>query len=317
MEVELGPGAIPARAAPGIDESGFDSEHCIHIQPQTSPPEGSLLVPPPELFGALVEPTPVRVLAATTPERVSCTAAEVAFGPACASVHDDRLIISPPLSPLLWVLSGGALSESRVSSDELPFVLRGLVPETRQIVSGAAYDLAGSGERFEIELETAALERHLVLNEVLSNPVGPEPAQEWVEIVNDGLAPIRLSAIVLEDVGGAASLPDVELGASEYALLVGVDFDENLGLDRAPSPGTRLLRLTALGKNGLSNSGEPLRLRDASGVVLSSFPALPSTAAGISLARTSPDALDVDPRSFGAHAENGASPGAPNVVLSP
>ena len=33
---------------------------------------------------------------------------------------------------------------------------------------------------------------HVVINEVLANPVGGEPAQEWVELYNDGRAPAVL-----------------------------------------------------------------------------------------------------------------------------
>ena len=76
-----------------------------------------------------------------------------------------------------------------------------------------------------------------------------------------------------------------------------------------PAPGTLLLRVPKLGKDGLKNGGEPLELVAPDGAVLSRAPALPKPQAGESLARVAPAAPDGDPTSFTTAAP---TPGAPN-----
>src|SRR5690606_9305627 len=112
------------------------------------------------------------------------------------------------------------------------------------------------------------------LNEVMANPVGPEPQQEWVEIVNAGVAPVSVADFQLHDGGGAVELPEATLSPGQYALLVRQDYQADLGWDVMPDDDVLLLRVSALGKSGLSNSGEPLWLEHSSGLVTSRFPPL-------------------------------------------
>jgi hypothetical protein len=85
------------------------------------------------------------------------------------------------------------------------------------------------------------------------------------------------------------------------------------GVDPAPAPGTLVLRVAALGGDGLSNDGERLTLHDATNAVISTFPALKAKN-GVSNARIAPDALDVNSDSFLATPNGGATPGARNVA---
>ena len=62
--------------------------------------------------------------------------------------------------------------------------------------------------------------------------------------------------------------------------------------------GALVLAVPALGTNGLSNSGEPLRLVGPMGEVASTFPPLPKPKPGQSVARATPDTLDDDPGGF-------------------
>jgi len=156
----------------------------------------------------------------------------------------------------------------------------------------------------------------VVISEVLADALGPEPAQEWIELMNDDRAPVDLEHWVLEDVGGGVTLPAHRLEPGAYLLLVSAGFSAESNWDIAPQPGTALLYLDELGKNGLANSGEPLLLRSPDGAVVSRFPSLPRPKPGVSVARTAPFALDGEASSFGLHAAPGASPGAPNVVLA-
>jgi hypothetical protein len=97
-------------------------------------------------------------------------------------------------------------------------------------------------------------------------------------------------------------------------LLVAEGYAPDPELDLVPSPGVSIVRVARLGKNGLANAGELLRLYDGDGSVVSRFPARAANAPGQSVARRTPDAPDGESGSFGDHAPPGASPGAPNVV---
>ncbi len=150
---------------------------------------------------------------------------------------------------------------------------------------------------------------HVILNEVLANPLGPEPQQEWVELYNDGSLPVDLDGYLLADLGGETLLPAALLAPGAFALIVNEGFVEDDGHDVAPFAGTLILRVPKLGQAGLTNAGEPLSLRDAAGAVVSRFPAGPKTKAGMSLSRRSPEAPDLSPAGF---VQAAPSPGGPN-----
>jgi hypothetical protein len=153
---------------------------------------------------------------------------------------------------------------------------------------------------------------HVVLNEVLANPAGAEPAEEWVELYNDGSESVSLGGFLLEDAGGRTLLPDASLDAGHFALIVPEAFLADDGVDPPPAPDAVLLRVPALGRAGLSNEGEMLTLRAPTGMVVSTFPAM-KTKNGVSTARFAPDAPDADSASFVASPNGTSTPGAPNV----
>jgi hypothetical protein len=67
-------------------------------------------------------------------------------------------------------------------------------------------------------------------------------------------------------------LPEATLAPGAYALVVSDSFNPADGKDPAPADGTLLLHVPGrLAGDGLSNSGEPIRLRDASGQVVSQY----------------------------------------------
>jgi hypothetical protein len=140
--------------------------------------------------------------------------------------------------------------------------------------------------------------------------VGPEPASEWIELVNDSDSPVPLGGLWLEDATSRSALPSESLGPRERVLLVAAGFRPS-ALDAPLAPGTRVLTLEALSARGLSNSGEALLLVGPEGIV-SRFPALAAPHAGRSLARRSLDGADDEPATFGEHGGAGASPGASN-----
>jgi hypothetical protein len=161
---------------------------------------------------------------------------------------------------------------------------------------------------FEVEVEQG----YPVLTEILANPLGPEPESEWVEIVNVGRAPLSLAGLQLEDSAGVVELPAVVLPPGAVGLVVRADFVAGASGDVVPTADALPIVVAELAEEGLSNSGEVVRLRALSGVVLSEIPAVPTTA-GTSLARRhllAPDWVS----SFSPHAAPGASPGAENSL---
>jgi hypothetical protein len=110
-------------------------------------------------------------------------------------------------------------------------------------------------------------------------------------------------------------LPRATLRSGEFALLVRNDFESSGGSDVPLETAALQIQMPALGKGGLSNAGEPLILKDPTGQIRSSFPALASKRAGVSLARRQPDSFDDDAAAFGEHAAPGASPGRANQLF--
>jgi hypothetical protein len=299
----------------GVDDAGSFGDSCLELVPREPGALGALSLPPTLVGGVALEPLPL-VTAAPLAAAVGCGEGELALGPACASVDDDRLVLRAYGAPSLWAFALPfptlALVEPGAS-----YVLSGLEPASMTRVLATALDVAGASQPIDVQLATRARHDHLVISEVLSNPAGSETSSEWLELANDGTTPVDLAGFVLRDAGGALTLPSAPVAPGELVLLVDESFDPDGALDVLPLPGTRVVRLPVLGTAGLSNSGEPLRLSDASGHLLSSFPSMPARDAGVSLARRTPATPDDDSTAFGPHAAPGASPGGPNVLAGP
>jgi len=112
----------------------------------------------------------------------------------------------------------------------------------------------------------------LAITEVLANPAGAEPTQEFVEIRNLGDQPVELQGLAIADVKGMDVLPAATLAPGAYALIVASGFDAASPKDIPPRAGVLLVRVdTRIGSDGLSNSGEVVRLLSAHGNVVSSY----------------------------------------------
>lgn len=157
------------------------------------------------------------------------------------------------------------------------------------------------------------------LSEVLANPAGPEPEEEWVELVRLAADPGTLDGLRISDGSGQDALPDLVVSPGERVLVVPQGYSEIDGSDVAPAPGTRLARIegATLGEGGLANTGETVFLLDASGTPLSAFTpgANMSSAswAGRSVERRRLDACDVA-ANVAPNAGHAATPGARNSV---
>jgi len=313
----LAPAGVSASIGPGLDEAGSFSEQCLRIEPERSElplADGALLLPPLLGIGVAFEPLPLIARAASSGEP-SCEPDQFPLGPACARLDDDRITIFGTEQASLWAIA----EPTRVLGVAEPtasLVVRGLEPGTSARVVGSAFDSAGTAHAIDVSVSLAPRREHLVVNEVLADPAGPEASGEWVELVNDGTSELELADFEFRDSGGSVRLPAARLAPGAFALLVGPEFAPDPELDVLPVPGTRILALAALGKAGLSNGGELLRLTSGAGVVVARWPALAAPAPGQSLARRTPAASDSEAASFGAHAAPGASPGAANVLAA-
>jgi hypothetical protein len=314
MAVTLEPLRAPATVSAGVGSSGVESDRCLRIQTDSEVPAGTELAPPLRIGEVALDPAPLSVATPEELSHVECEAHERTLDVGCLDLLDDRMIVRSSEAPLLWILRANELVVIEPAQPAQRLVVRGLLPETVQRIDAEAIDTFGRSHRSELVVTTPAPLTHVVINEVLANAIGPEPEQEWVELFNDGATAVDLAGYSLEDIGGQTPIPAYSIQPGEFVLLVNEAFDERYGYDVPVSEAVVLLRVSRLGKNGLSNSGEPLRLRDASGAVVSQFPAASNAKAGVSLARRVPWALDDDPESFGQHAAAGASPGAPNVL---
>ena len=310
--LRFAPGAFSVELAPGIDDSGLFAERCNHFQSEHVLAPGEIWVPPPAVGEWALSPAIFGNLESDPTDLLDCQAEELAVGPGCASVADDRLTVRTPRAPLLWVVhtARGALVE--ISGSGQPLIIDGLPPDADERLWGTTHELAGVSRAFDVELHTAPARARPILNEALADALGPEPQSEWIELLNDGTLAVDLAGYSLQDGGGRTSLPHAIIAPHEFALLVREDFAPN-GSDEPPAAATRLVRLPTLGKSGLSNAGERLSLVTSAGVECSVLPALAGKA-GQSLARRTPASADDDPKAFRVGTP---TPGAANEMLAP
>lgn len=300
----LEPESIPVRAS--VESSEISA--CVTFVAEREPSVASVL--PPLWASTLLTPGAFAPLPPTATARtVACPAGRLLLG-ACLEVLDDRVLVTTP-EDTLWQLAAPAARVVATSAHERALLVAGLAPGQQVELRGSLLSADASSQELELSVTTPGALRHLVLSEVLANPLGPEPASEWVELVNDSAAAVSLSKLWLEDSGGRSFLPELALAPHETVLLVGAGFRPS-SLDVPPGRDVRLLELSSLGLRGLANSGEALLLVGPEGV-LSRFPAFAAAHAGRSVARRSFAATDDDPAAFAEHAAPGASPGAANV----
>lgn len=310
-EAELCPAALSATVSAGVGTDALDAERCLTLSARGAK-AAPFAVPPPSVGGKWLDPAPLELTGQEPPKSVACSTNSYNLGPGCVRVMDDRLIIEPAPSSWLWEFAANELRFWGVTVPDQGLSLRGLTPGVEYSLSGRAVDPFGNAVPVQATLTTLDQGEHVVINEVYPDPIGPEPAQEWVELVNDGISSVDLGGYILEDSGGSTVLPQANLAPGQFAVVVRVDFEPTL--DLAPAIDSIVVQVSEIGQGGLSNSGEQLELFTPDGQLASEFPMLPKPKEGISVARRTPQTLDDDPNGFSLHAEPGASPGAPNQL---
>ncbi len=309
-QLELAPVPLVGELSPGVGPESVGAERCFQVH-ATPSGDWAFALPPPHIDGVAIEPAPLYGGPAPESAPVICSDLEQALGPACLEVADDRLFIRPPAPALLAARASGVDSLHTLQSGGR-FVVRGLIPNSVASIDFTLLTAAGAAWSEARQVAMTSPRPRVVINEVLANPSGLEPQQEWVEIVNDGSERVDLTSFTFADGAAVIPLPRVVLEPGQLALIVADEFQTTLPGDVPIPEGCLLVRLPVLGKNGLSNAGESLRLRSSDGLALSQFPALASPKAGVSLARRDTAALDEDASSFALHGAPGASPCSAN-----
>jgi hypothetical protein len=268
----------------------------------------------PLLGGVLLDPAPW-LPPPPTPQLAPVRCAGQRVAAACLEALDDRLIITPEREEQLWLVDTPTRAVVSAAAGSRTALLRGLESTEALALHATVLSSAGRLDVVETMISTANPRRHLILNEVLADPLGAEVSSEWIELVNDSRQPASLAGIWLEDAAGHVPLPVVVLEPGEHTLLVAESFRPS-SLDVPVPDNVRLVRLPSLGTRGLANGGEALLLVGVEGV-LSRFPQLAASHAGRSIARRTLDSADDDAGAFAEHGGTGASPGAPNSFEAP
>ncbi|MDH5675158.1 MAG: lamin tail domain-containing protein [Myxococcales bacterium] len=251
------------------------------------------------------------------PSAPSCAIDELQLEAACALVDDDsvtlRLLTDEPT--IASLRGAGEEHFAIAQGGQLELRLEGLGSQRQLALELELRDASGNVRALELSLATTEPLATLSIEEVLFDPLGPEPAQELVELLNYGSAPLDLRGFSLGDKHDAEAAPierELVIPPGARVLLVAEGFDPDEGSDMPPPPGALLLRHgRSLGSSGLSNAGEPLFLRDPAGRRISAAPATPKPRAGICRVRTTTDRRSGADGSF-THAEaRGCTPGEP------
>jgi hypothetical protein len=195
-------------------------------------------------------------------------------------------------------------------------------------------DLAGNfAERALEAVPEDSLAPALGLTEVLANPRGAEPTQEFVELADlrasgaaqawSGLrlADLPVEGLLLALAAGETPgdpLPEFSTRPGERVLVVASGYDPNDGADPPPTPATTLVRVDgSLAAGGLKNAGEPLVLyfQPAAGppAIVASYGNYIATDATAHAGRSvvaDPAACDLR-RAWSSEPAGSTSPGAP------
>jgi hypothetical protein len=153
------------------------------------------------------------------------------------------------------------------------------------------------------------------VTEILADPDGPEPAQEFVEIVNYGDAPVDLSGWMIDDGGdlnGDLITEGTMLSAGKAAVIVGADYNPEEPGEPTLSADSLLIRLdSSIASNGLKNSdAETVELYDELGVLVSRYNGTAGAPReGVSTVRLAPGLPDGDAEAFAPEPGGGATPG--------
>jgi Lamin Tail Domain len=222
----------------------------------------------------------------------------LALAEGCASVHvatDEAVQIEVMFvaGSSQAVISHAVFRASADFAERLPDLPAGIASQATL----RAVDRAGnSTTSAPVDVQLPPHLPALVISEVLANPAGSETTQEFVELYNRGDSSEDLGGLRLADKSGSDVLPQAALAPGAYAVVVPEGFSVD-GKDPAPRDGAVVVRVSGrLGSDGLSNTGEPVRLLTAKDEVISQYGGWVDVSAtawsGKSVKRLRPDICD-------------------------
>jgi hypothetical protein len=247
---------------------------------------------------------------------VACALDEIAVDSGCVLAREDGVVLRGSSDePVLVTVRAGGVASARLAlggAFELP--LGGLAAGVTLDAQLRLEDLAGHATERGLSLQTAYALPRLAIDEVRPDPLGPEPAQEYVEVLNFGSEPVQITGFSLTDDSfdpGRAVVDSLAVEPGERVLVVGPEFDAREPSDGALPAGVRLARLE--GALSLRNDGEALFLRDELGRRVAEMPRVAPQAAGQCIGRLVHDgAIEFVPDPAG-----GCTPGSPTLELEP
>ena len=276
--------------------------------------------------GAALEPASARFTSGEGPDfrkpeltQLSCAIDERVLGPACGVIDDRGYSVHMRAGEAVRIRVRGdraTLPEATAllaPSGAAMLARSGLESHPSVTLDLAILDAAGNESARTLTLPLESDLATLSITEVRADPSGPEPAQEFVELINFGEAPVSLAGFSLADAADEAGTridSDARVFPSARVLLVADDFDAASPLDVAPAAGAQLVRIgKSLTRGGLLNAGEALFLRDADGRRVSSAPAAPKPRAGTCIERVTDDPRSGATGSFDYAAADACTPG--------
>ncbi len=245
---------------------------------------------------------------------------------------DPRWAVDGPCLVLeLWTAEAARLElvgpgEARAHTEGAGWLRIGL--PLRQLAAGTVLgtltDRAGGEALLQHTFEGSEAPP-LAISEVLANPLGPEPAAEFVELValeagsTEGLWIAdqpwpEIEAALADGEAEGDPLPEAWLEAGEVAIVVASGYPGAIEpgdpTDPAPEPGARWLVVDAsIGHGGLKNAGEVISLYRADPPQLvSSYGDWLEAESGVSAVRLHPQACD-SAAAWRPHPEGRSGPG--------
>lgn len=234
------------------------------------------------------------------PLAIECAPDESPLGPeetplGCVLADDDRIEVRAHVGVAVRAFLDAPEASDRdvAPRGEVALALAGLGPDRRVDAELTLVSMDGSEVAWPITVRTHPRLLPLTLTEVRANAGGPEPVQEYVEVLNYGEEPVSLRGVAITDrpdrIGDVID-EAITLPAGARALLVADAFDPRHPDDVPVPAGVTLIRIgSSLASGGLSNAGEALFLRDAEGRRLSSFPAVAVRDGGVCAVRDGHD----------------------------
>jgi hypothetical protein len=259
-------------------------------------------------------PPALKALSCASGERVADLIC-IAEGPFSASL---RLATNEPAVVTIAAADPGVRAEvlSGAWSAEHHAIIAGIPAEDIQLTLA---DVNGNQATRTVELSPGA-GPPIAVTEVYADPLGPEPAQEFVEIWNLGAESVDLSGWMIDDEGDANGdlLPEgTALDPGRAALLVAPGFDPACADDPQPAPGALIVYLSSsIGSNGLKNTAaESIELYDASGAVVSRYGGeAGKPTAGAAAFRILAEIPDGNPWAWAKSGSGGSTPGSVPTV---